>query len=249
MLSFNSVAEEEAFLDLFDLCLHSKRLDLEISENTFERILGALYLDGLANWVDQLNPSKLAPYHGAVHEKLMTCYAFMGAAYHDIDWTSMRCIVAAACLHDFDHTGVNVSSTDDTVNIDRALTGAKAIFKKSPLMFTDGEKLLVERLIACTRYPYLNEPVDLLEEIMRDADMCMPYVSAPLREKLFHGLRQELATSGRIYTIEAFADGVVTFYSTGIQHTEWAKCLAIKHNLESTAQDLGSNLRMSSANY
>lgn len=176
---------------------------------------------------------------------LMTCFAFMGAAYHNLPWSQMRAVVAAACMHDFDHTGaLGQPATDDTVNINRALEGLAELVHHNPKLLSADELALVSSLIRCTRYPYLTEPADLLEELIRDADMCMPYVSQPTRDKLFNGLRQELAASGRVYTPEAFADGVFAFYSASTRHTAWAKAYAEKHNLERSLQDLSANMRM-----
>jgi hypothetical protein len=250
MLYFNSMADEEACYQLFDLCLHAKRLDLEASDLTFRRILDASSLNGLADWVEAKNPSRDAPYHGAIHEKLMTCFAFMAASYADIGWSQRRCIVAAACLHDFDHTGVLPEpAKDDTINIQRALAGFDLVNKTSPLMFNQAERDLIVSLIQCTRYPYLAEPGTDLEKIMRDADMCMPYVSQPIRDQLFLGLHQELAASGRVYTLDEFADGVVAFYDAGTRHTAWANAYFEKHNLSRSLQELSANLRMASANH
>lgn len=47
MLDFSSADEEESTLDLFNLTLHAKQLDLPASEETFNRILKAVRLDGL----------------------------------------------------------------------------------------------------------------------------------------------------------------------------------------------------------
>lgn len=251
MLYFNSAADEEATFELFNLCLHAKRMDLEVSDLTFRRIINALGLSYMLEWVEDKNPSKDAPYHGALHEKLMTCYAFMAAAHANVTWDEMRCIVVAACMHDFDHTGIHpVPTKDDTININRALEGLQSFFDASPLAFYSfDQRNLIIKLIQCTRYPYLAEPRTELEGIMRDADMCMPYVSQPIREQLFLGLHQELAASGRVYTLDEFADGVVTFYVAGTKHTAWATEYAIRHNQLLTLEALSNNLRMASANH
>ena len=251
MLYFNSAADEEATFEMFQLCLHAKRMDLEASDLTFRRIINALHLNLLLEWVEDKNPSRDAPYHGATHEKLMACYAFMASAFNDVKWDDMRCIVAAACMHDFDHTGAHsVPSKDDTVNIDRALQGLQAFFNAHPFVFQSlNDRGLIIELIKCTRYPYLQEPQTELEEILRDADMCMPYVSQPSREQLFLGLHQELTASGRVYTLDEFAEGVVAFYVAVTKHTAWAHEYSIRHNQSLKLKELSDNLRMASANY
>lgn len=243
MLDFSSADEEESTLDLFNLTLHAKQLDLPASEETFNRILKAVRLDGLKPWVFEGNPSLNAPYHGGMHEMLMTCYAFMAAAYHDVGWCNMRALVLAASLHDYDHTGALAApTTDDSVNIERAIIGLHEFAKQNGKV-TAAELALAERLIRCTRYPYLADTADLLEEIMRDADLCMPYVASPVREQLFSGLRAELAASGRVYSAEEFADGVHAFYGAAKYHTAWSQVYAEAHNLKSKLDELSSNMR------
>jgi hypothetical protein len=219
-------------------------LDMQASPEFFEAILDQLDLVELNDWVYLHNPSVYAPYHGAQHETLMTCYAYLACQHEGLLISEHRLVIAAACMHDFNHSGADLHpNLDDSHNIERALAGLAKLRGTEPELFFSREWQEISRLIACTRYPYLAEPADLLEKIMRDADMSMPYVDSPLCEKLFLGLRQELAAAGKVYTLDEFANGVIDFYQAGTKHTTWAVNYAKRHNLTRKLEELCATLK------
>lgn len=197
------------------------------------------------DYIDDLNPSVDAPYHGAFHEAAMVTLVFEASKFFNLRADVTRNLVLAAAFHDYDHTGGN--STDD-VNISRAVAGVSAALKN--IVGTedlDDVTASVIELIKCTQYPYVAEPIGLLQGIMRDADLMMPYLPIDDAVWLFRGLKREMEISRGPILMSDFADGVLDFYSKVKWHTSWAQRKAEKHNFETRLLQLNRFLKMTEA--
>lgn len=205
--------------------LEAKRMRLAGRYDACADVLRALNLEGLLDYIDSFNPSAEAPYHNAKHEAAVVTAAYEGGRYHGLNRYELRSLVIAAALHDFDHSAGEL--TDD-LNIKAAIDGLYLVHRAvsfTPSAITESELALAERLIKVTEFKddkFTHAPQDLLEGILRDADLMMPYVEGELRTDLFLGLRRELETAGKSYSAEDFADGVAGFYKTAAWHSAWA---------------------------
>lgn len=97
-------------------------------------------------------------------------------------------LLMAALFHDYGHSG---GVFTDAHNVSVATK-----FVVDALMPTFGIRLIsnVERIISVTQYPYVREPADSLEQIIRDADLIQG--ASPCHElQVFYGLYSEMVTS------------------------------------------------------
>jgi len=204
--------------------LEAKRLRLGPRPEACADVLRALNLEDVMDYIDCFNRSAKAPYHNAKHEAAVVTLVYEGGIYHGLGRFELRALVLAAAMHDFNHSAGKL--TDD-LNIDAAVKGL--FFLHHTLVFTmsaitETELAIAKRLIKITQYPYVGEPADILEKLIRDADLMMLYLDDELRLDLFRGLKAELEVKAeKPYSKEEFADGVIDFYKKIAWKTEWAK--------------------------
>jgi hypothetical protein len=131
-----------------------------------------------------------APYHNARHmlHVLYMCheavcyYSRIGLPIHPGD---ARNLLIAAMFHDFDHTA---RGGNDDLNIQFALRGLEAHILKEDAPYLD----MIKMIISLTQYPYKVETrdIDILGQILRDADMSQAMSSAWIQQVVF-GLAEE----------------------------------------------------------
>jgi len=236
----------EATLDLLSrevlVNLEAKRLRLGPRPEACADVLRALGLEGVINYIDTFNPSAGAPYHNAQHEAAVVTLVYEAGLYHNLGRRELRALVVAAAMHDFDHSA---GALPDSKNIEAAVEGLYLLhtavaFTSSAI--TDSETALAEQLIRVTQYPYISGTNDLLEDIMRDADLMMPMLADPLRADLFKGLAREMQAT-KSFTKQEFADGIIDFFKKVVWHSTWAVEKAATqgwpHHLESLHAVLG----------
>ena len=132
-------------------------------------------------------------------------------------------LVCAALFHDFGHTG----KRPDRTNIKIAIAQLY-IAPCVRVYFTDAAVMQIAKIIECTEYPFVMEPVGILQEIMRDADL-MESIEPFHLQTLAHDLREELKPIMDM-TAPEFAKAQVDFLNsqklyTGAAQRIWAKTL------------------------
>jgi len=104
--------------------------------------------------------------------------------------SQMRDLLIAALFHDFDHPGhPHPGETDpDRINIPIAIAGLRRYIMPADCAFLSQ----IEALIEATHYPYKigSDKLDLLGQIIRDADLAQALSPAWIQQVVF-GLAQE----------------------------------------------------------
>ena len=124
------------------------------------------YLNILKN-----NKSNCLPYHGLRHIETVVVnsyYIYMEYYFNLYKTTKLnnfyydncKTLLIAALYHDFNHSGGKL--TDDK-NIELALEEVSKL--------TDCDVQLVSNLIKITQYPYIEENINYLQAMLRDADL------------------------------------------------------------------------------
>jgi hypothetical protein len=217
-------AEDKVLIerDLF-INIKAGRLTLGPDPDSCYQILQMYNLEGLMAYIDCFNPSRAAPYHGAFHEAALVSLVYEAARFYGFIREETRVLLIAAAMHDFNHSADKAAN--DSENIEAAIAGLHQAQKhllasSSPIL--PNEATDAEHLIRITEYPYTTNAQTLVEKIMRDADLMMPYLPTPAVKSLFVGLKEEMETCKGKRSFTEFASGVKEFYSNVIWGTEWA---------------------------
>lgn len=132
-------------------------------------------------------------------------------------------LICAALFHDFGHTG----KRPDRTNIKIAIAH---LFIAPPVLdyFTRNAIQDIAKMIECTEYPFVIEPVGILQEVLRDADL-MESIEPFHIQTLAHDLREELKPI-MDWPVADFAKAQVEFLNSQHMYTEpakriWAKTL------------------------
>lgn len=177
--------------------------------------LKSLELGKAYNYVMENNPSSGLPYHNSFHIEHVCLFAMKGAEFYKIPNQNKKLLATAALFHDFDHSG---SGKNDDENILRAVKGFIE-YNSTDDYFTEEEVRLITSLIKATRYPYIQECVDLtnMEKILRDSDVlqglfCQNYIN---------GVVFAIAKEANI-PYKSMLDGQVSFIKSTNFCTDWA---------------------------
>ena len=164
------------------------------------------------------NPSAHLPYHNLYHANTVILHCHDGAMEMGLGRKETRSLLLGAMFHDFAHSGGN---RPDDENIAAAVSGLESWCRKSgaPPGLLEGAR----RIVRITRFPHLDRPASLAEEIIRDADLMQIY-APEWQKQILGGLRRELCISqGReIGIIEMIA--LQLKFMEGVNwYTSWAK--------------------------
>ncbi|AXG67012.1 phosphohydrolase [Dickeya phage vB_DsoM_JA29] len=156
-------------------------------------------------WIQKNNSVRgTAFYHSNLHMDgvAMLCMDLLPEEAHD-DRDAVFCLLAAALIHDMDHT---LGEYSDNVNIQNAIAALRDWTWASPAD-SDFKRLLpeIEKLIYITEFPYMpdREPQTVYEKVLRDSDILWGIL--PGRAvTIVEGLRTELLHSFPQYTSDGF---------------------------------------------
>ena len=155
-------------------------------------------------------PNVNMPYHNLRHMLHVMWATYNGGLYYDIDPRTLRNMLIAALMHDYNHTG---RTGDDTINIEFAIRG----FEENMLLEDVPYMNDIIFLIRATQFPHTEIEYSLPAFILRDAD-----VAYTLNDSWIHivniGLSQELNI-----TAEKMLKFQETFLSGMKLYTEWGK--------------------------
>lgn len=141
------------------------------------------------------NMSANAPYHKAEHLFTVTLNCYEASLYYNFTVEAQQVLILAALYHDFNHSA---GEHPDWVNILSAVAGAvDNIPEYEPGM--DASRLKrITQVIHSTQYPAVSRPRNILECIIRDADILQTTEEDEL--EFISGLNQE---NGSTLTLES----------------------------------------------
>jgi hypothetical protein len=183
-----------------------------------------LYEGNLVSYFGALfyNSSNLNnPYHNFRHTLHVLWLCEKACRYYQQTLTprQMRNLLIAALFHDFDHPGhAHPGEQDpDGINIKIAITGLRRYITVDDRVSLPD----IEALIEATHYPYktTGEELDLLGQILRDADQAQVLSSAWIQQVVI-GLAAERGTKP-IEVLKAQA----SFLAALAFRTQWARQL------------------------
>ena len=176
-----------------------------------ESIFNNLNILPLMN-VFKTNPSGDIGYHNNYHTMTMIINTYNACQLEMLDDKSQKILVISSLYHDFNHSGGE--STDDQ-NIIRALNAVE----NSPYLDFFIELLAdIKDTVAVTQYPYLCQPHNIYQKIIRDCDL-LQSLEPNWLEQLFIGLLSEINVSQKMknlspFTSLEFADMQIKFINS-----------------------------------
>lgn len=173
-------------------------------------------LSKLWQTIDLTNNSRSEEnYHSSDH--MLTVWAIANWLA-DKNNTMLSMNAQLACLlHDYDHSAGK--ETDD-INIRKACLGADAILEVS-----DRQRDRIKAIIQKTRFPFLpeNEPTDMDEACVRDADLLYAVVEGPDRINILSKLKIEMGLDAVVTTDDL--DIQDAFRRSSTMYTEQGKAI------------------------
>lgn len=172
------------------------------------------------------NPSKDVPYHNNQHmAKVWKLAQFMWKIEKtDVDlhlgeqWSEIALMLAAR-LHDWGHSA---GKEKDEVNIHVAKMKAKLIMNSLSVDVPKRVQEVVLEAIACTQFPFVIDPRNRLEEVLRDADLlytaCMDdpvIVMEHLRAEMEVAYGRKITYAEMCKGQKAFLESARLYTSTG----------------------------------
>lgn len=186
-------------------------------------LLDQMGLHHLWTHIQALNLSAMLPYHNEQH--LLNMVSWCGKLYLSdsvaFDKGQLKLLLAAAALHDVNHSG-GIRPDADNIReayhfIDGAIVGVKDAETREWLRFN---KDAIKNLIRVTEFPFIHEPTTSLQKILRDADLLQNFGAHCC--KYLDGLWFEFGRSGTtlsaeelIQRQEVFMENVVFYTYTG----------------------------------
>lgn len=174
------------------------------------------------------NVAAEAPYHNNAHMLGVhaICEELWELEKKESTITAVRpevVLLMAALFHDFNHSAGTAS---DTENIERAV---QALSDFSIDLIGAGATIeeveAAEQAIRCTVFPFTQEPRNLMEQILRDADfLYTSYLGTP--EDVMEGLRAEISIArGAEVSYQDMLAGQTAFMKSAKLYTPSAQVL------------------------
>lgn len=229
--------KEQSSRDLSSLELRAKSLQrvieypqvaaLRMRDAHFQSILIAHRLEWLWQHVVETNPARRNTYHNNEHMKTV---ARLSWELLNIEIVRSTCLInnpaevllVAGMMHDYGHSGGELT---DEENIAIALMGVENI--AGTLIERYNEEFVedVKDVIRVTQYPFVYRPTNLLQQIIRDADVMQSFEPNGLT-LIMEGLRNELRNDkGEVPTHAVMAEGQIKFLQNLELFTDTAKAV------------------------
>jgi hypothetical protein len=232
-----------------DLKIYHAIKDLKLAqlgEPALWNIAGRLGLVDLLKYFFEHNKST-AEYHSNYHAICVALNCYEGAWHQKLSESETKTVVLAGIFHDFNHSGGTFS---DDENIKRAVLGLSQAHipevrrslssNYKPNLLPDEFEQTVQTLVI-TKYPFEKEPVTIMEQIIRDADLMQPYEQDDkVLKNQYHGLLTEIErTYPMKFTANEFAAGQLSWLNDNVTwYSDWGKNKALKFNWNVTKQRL-----------
>lgn len=133
----------------------------------------------------------------------------------------VRSLGAAALFHDFNHGGGRYQPDDYNITLATTALAHAQQEVRNPL--SREELSHATALIECTHFPYREEPRDVCERILRDADLLPSLDGGGYIQQVLMGLHAEL---GKKNTLIEFIEGQITFLKGIKWHTGYGHMMA-----------------------
>jgi hypothetical protein len=237
-------------LDQIDQAIQNFQL-AELGEQALWIIVERLGLKDLLEYFFEHNKTT-AEYHSNYHSICVALNCYEGACHQQLSESETKIVVLAGIFHDFNHSGGVL--TDDK-NIELAIFGLCKAFTLETLRslsstykydFSHDEFKQTVKTLAITKYPFEKEPVTIMEQIIRDADLMQPYEqNAVVLKNQYDGLRIEIERAYPMkFTAEEFAAGQLSWLNDNVTwHSTWGKNKALKLNWYATKQRLLNTMK------
>lgn len=167
--------------------------------------------------------SAVNPYHNNLHA---LCVFYNAMKIIDdinekqtvISWEQARVLGIACLFHDCGHDGGKFNLCDED-NVKTAIKKAQEYLNEY-----DDSKLFdaVKILIEATEFPYKLESFNILEEIIRDADLMMIF-EPNLIYQMVCGIWKEYIQKGNFCELDEVIEWCIGFYSDVNYYTNYAK--------------------------
>lgn len=154
----------------------------------FECVIDMCSLRKVYEYVQQPQFATNLGYHNTGHciRMAMRAYELYQLERESDEVDDLKVLMIACLFHDFQHTG----RRPDSVNIELAVKGMRECAAVHEAVHSFDIQF-IERLIRVTEFPFVNEPKDSLERIIRDADMMESFEPFHIKTILYD-LRHEL---------------------------------------------------------
>jgi hypothetical protein len=204
-------------------------------------VVDRLNIEPFYEFMLDFNAGNNHPYHNLYHSTCVMLNAYEGAwstIDHSIDYDEVqediRGLCVGALMHDFNHSGGHLSDEENIKHAQQGLRIAQSYANSKLLGLSPRSLAVAESVIKVTQYPFIHEPISFYEQIIRDADLMMPYEEDPdALQKQYIGLKNEIEIQKGEFTPQNFAVGVKKFLSMEVKwHTEWAATKAEIRNWE-----------------
>lgn len=167
--------------------------------------------------------SAVNPYHNNLHA---LCVFYNAMKIIDdinekqtvISWEQARVLGIACLFHDCGHDGGKFNLCDED-NVKIAIKKAQEYLNE----YDDSKSFdAVKILIEATEFPYKLEPFNILEEIIRDADLMMIF-EPNLIYQMVCGIWKEYIHKGNFCELDEVIEWCIGFYSDVNYYTNYAK--------------------------
>ncbi|UVX33112.1 MAG: 3'5'-cyclic nucleotide phosphodiesterase [Bacteriophage sp.] len=167
--------------------------------------------------------SAVNPYHNNLHA---LCVFYNAMKIIDdinekqtvISWEQARVLGIACLFHDCGHDGGKFNLCDED-NVKIAIKKAQEYLNE----YDDSKSFdAVKILIEATEFPYKLEPFNILEEIIRDADLMMIF-EPNLIYQMVCGIWKEYIQKGNFCELDEVIEWCIGFYSDVNYYTNYAK--------------------------
>lgn len=167
--------------------------------------------------------SAVNPYHNNLHA---LCVFYNAMKIIDdinekqtvISWEQARVLGIACLFHDCGHDGGKFNLCDED-NVKTAIKKTQEYLNE----YDDSKSFdAVKILIEATEFPYKLEPFNILEEIIRDADLMMIF-EPNLIYQMVCGIWKEYIQKGNFCELDEVIEWCIGFYSDVNYYTNYAK--------------------------
>lgn len=185
----------------------------------------------LLDYITINNPSSYAPYHNNVHMEQMEAIAMSIYIKDAVAGSEDQRMVLtlASLMHDFNHSAGEKPDSENITAAVSALTEfchnhSKILksMRNKPGARDEYLRVTAIAAIRCTQFPFVREPVTLVEKCMRDADVLYPamsgtpeIVAVDLRGEMNVALGYKLSDDQLLKQQRDFINSAVLFTDTG----------------------------------
>lgn len=142
-------------------------------------------------FITEYSTSNNLPYHNIKHTFDVFINSYKIGTYENLNEKEIAELGVSALFHDYNHSGGELTDDD---NIKNAILGVEQFFTLNKNYSTQYNIENIIDTIKITRFPYLQDPQNISQKIIRDADLLQTFEDDWIKMVLF-GLRKEMKLS------------------------------------------------------